>query len=181
MRAGNALLDARAIFSALDIPRGAVVVDVGAGRTGHFALHAADVVGAHGSVHAVDIMRDALSMLAGSAALRGVHQLHTLWGDAERHGGIALPDDTADVALLVHVLPMLRARDIAAQEVRRIMKPGGRIVVIDWHPSARHAVAPREEQRIAPEDADAVFAQAGCVRCGHFAPSPAHWGRIYSS
>ena len=66
-------------FSALDIPRGAVVVDVGAGRTGHFALHAAEAVGDKGKVFAVDIIRDALSMIASSAALRGLHHVQTLW------------------------------------------------------------------------------------------------------
>lgn len=181
MRAGNALLDAAAIFAALDIPRGAVVVDVGAGRTGHFALHAAEAVGDKGKVVAVDIMRDALSMIASSAALRGLHHVHTLWGDVERDRGVGLADDSADYALLVHTLHTLRAHDVAAQEVRRMVRPGGRIVVIDWLPSTSHAVAPREEHRVAPEDADTVFTRAGCVRCGHFAPSPAHWGRIYSS
>lgn len=181
MRAGNALLDARAIIASLDIPRGAVVVDVGAGRTGHFALHAADAVGTHGLVHAVDILRDALSMVASSAALHGAHHLRTLWGDVERHGGVRLPDATADWTLLVHVLPHLRAHDAAANELRRITKPGGRIVVIDWDPSTRHVLAQTGARHLAPEDADSIFMRAGCVRCGHFSPSPAHWGRIYAS
>lgn len=181
MRAGNALLDARAIFSALDIPRGAVVVDVGAGHTGHFALHAAEAVGDKGKVFAIDIIRDALSMIASSAALRGLHHVQTLWGDVERGKGVGLADGSADYVLLVHTLHTLRAHDVAAQEVRRIVKPGGRIVVIDWLPLASHAIAPPQGNRIAPEDADTVFTRAGCVRCGHFSPSPAHWGRIYSS
>lgn len=181
MRAGNALLDARAIFAALGVPLGSTLADIGAGRTGHFALHAAEAVGSKGMVYAVDILRDALAMIDGSCALRGIHHVQTVWGDVERHRGINIPDAILDYAFLVHALLSLTAWEDAAQEVRRMMKPGGRIVVIDWQPSTNHAVAAAMRRRVAPEESDMLFARAGCDRFGTFVPSPAHWGRIYSA
>lgn len=180
MRAGNALLDARAILAALDVPRGAHVADLGAGRTGHFALHAADVVGTKGRVYAVDILRDALAMITSSCALRGIAHVHTVWGDVERPHGVGLADASVDYAFFVHALHALTAWEDAAQEARRLVKPGGRIVVIDWHPLADHPVAGQVRRRVAPEEADVVFRRAGCDRYGAFAPSGAHWGRVYA-
>lgn len=180
MRAGNALLDARAIMEALDVPPGAHVVDLGAGRTGHFALHAAEAVGVKGKVYAVDILRDALAMIASSSAMRGLHHVHTVWGDVERDHGVDVADASVDYAFLVHTLHALTAWEEAAREVRRMVRPGGRIVVIDWHPLTDHAVAGQVARRVAAEDADMLFSRAGCARCGAFAPSDAHWGRVYA-
>lgn len=180
MRAGNALLDARAIMEALNVPAGAHVADLGAGRTGHFALHAAEAVGVKGKVYAVDILRDALAMIASSSAMRGLHHVHTVWGDVERDRGISLPDATLDYAFLVHALHTLTAWEDAAREVRRLVRPGGRIVVIDWRPLASHPLAGQIARRVAAEDADSLFVRAGCARCGAFTPSDAHWGRVYA-
>lgn len=180
MRAGNALLDARAIMAALDMPTGAHVVDLGAGRTGHFAMHAAEAVGVKGKVYAVDILRDALAMIASSSAMRGLHHVHTVWGDVERERGVGLPDASMDYAFLVHALHALTAWEDAAREVRRLVRPGGRIVVIDWHPLTSHVVAGQVTRRVAAEEADMLFTRAGCARCGAFTPSDAHWGRVYA-
>ncbi len=179
MRAGNALLDARAIMTAIHLPLGGSVVDLGAGRTGHFALHAAEAVGAQGKVYAVDILQDALTMIASSCALRSMHHVHPLWGDIERDNGVQLSDASVDYALLVHTLHAVAARENVAREARRLVRPGGRIVVIDWHPSSPHAVAPTG-RRVAPEESDVLFTRAGCGRFGRFSPGNAHWGRVYA-
>ncbi len=179
MRAGNALLDAAHILAHLDIPRGAVVLDVGAGCTGHFALHAAELVGHTGRVIAVDILRDALAQLRGSAVLRGFHHLDTLWGDAERSGGIRLPDEAVDYALLVHALHAMRERTRVAEEMRRLVRPGGTVLVIDWDPRATHSVSTLVANRFAPEESDRLFLQQGYVRVDLPQPSPHHWGRMY--
>ncbi|MBI1908046.1 methyltransferase domain-containing protein [Candidatus Uhrbacteria bacterium] len=181
MSAGSALLNARAILAALDVPRGAHVADVGAGRSGHFVFAAADAVGSDGRVYAIDILPDAVRMVARAAALRGMAHVVPVWGDVERAGGVAVPDASLDIALLIHALGALRQHEDAANEIRRCMKPGGKIVVIDWQPDARHPVATLTDVRPPSHIADALFAHVGCAKYGEFSPSAWHWGRVYAA
>ena len=181
MASGSALLDARASLAALGVGRGHHVADLGVGRTGHFVLRAGEAVGESGKVYAVDILKEALAMVDGSAQHHGRENVHTVWGDVERGDGVAIPSASLDVALLVHTLATLTEWDATAREVRRMVKAGGKIAVIDWLPAAIHVAAPMVDRRMSPQESDILFAHAGCQKCGELTPSRWHWGRVYSA
>lgn len=180
MSSGNALLHAAAILEALDLAPGQHVADLAAGRTGHFVFGAAEAVGSEGRVYAVDLLRDALSALEGRRALRGAENVYTVWGDVEREGGVAIPEQSLDVALLVHALGWMREQEAAVRATRRLMKPGGRVVVIDWQNGARHPLAALARAG-SPDTTDVLFSHVGYTKTGEFSPSPWHWGRVYAS
>jgi ubiquinone/menaquinone biosynthesis C-methylase UbiE len=117
------------------------VVDIASGRTGHFAFRAGEIVGDRGQVYAIDVLPSVVAMLHGARSLRGALNVRPLWGDAERAGGVPLADGSIDLALLVHTLSALRDWEALAIEARRLIKPKGRLVVVDWHPTAAHPVA----------------------------------------
>lgn len=176
MSAGAALLDAQRILAALNIQPGMHVADLGAGRTGHFAFRAGEAVGEEGRVYAVDILPAAVEMLRSAGRLRGALNVRPVWGDAERHGGVPLENDSVDVALLVHVLSTASGWDALVAEARRLVRPSGRIVVIDWE-NDRHPLA----RPVAIHEVDRLFAEQGCRACAAFVPSRWHWGRVYAS
>ncbi|MCX6779720.1 MAG: hypothetical protein NT034_00885 [Candidatus Magasanikbacteria bacterium] len=60
---GTALIDPFEIFQKVGLSSGMRVADMGCGRTGHFVLPAARVVGEKGLVYAVDILKDVLQSL----------------------------------------------------------------------------------------------------------------------
>lgn len=181
MSAGSALLDARLILEALDVLPGMHVADLGAGRTGHFAFRAGELVGEDGRVYAVDVLPAVVEMLHGARALRGATNVHAVWGNMERVGGVPLADQSLDVALLVHALSSLREWETAVCEAKRLLKPKGRLVVVDWHPEADHPVARQSLRPLAAREADALFGGLGCRKCAEFVPSRWHWGRVYAS
>ncbi len=181
MSAGSALLDARAILEALGVAPGDYVADLASGRTGHFAFSAAEAVGQEGRVYAVDILRDVVAALESHSALRQLHNVIPVWGDVERHEGVNIPAQSLDVALLTHMLGSAAAHEAVAREAQRLMKPGGRVVVIDWQPDARHPLAILTKKRRSAETADVLFAHLGCRKCGEFLPSAWHWGRVYTA
>lgn len=181
MSAGSALLNARAIIAALDLARGAHIADFACGRTGHFAFSAAGEVGEEGKVYAVDILREVIAVLEGTKAVRRLPNVIPVWGDVEQDGGVAIPAASLDVALLVHALGSFRQHETAVREVRRLMKPGGRVVVIDWRHDTRHPLAKLTDVRPPAHMSDALFSHNSCVKCGEFTPSPWHFGRIYSA
>lgn len=181
MSVGSALLSARRIIEAFDIPRGAHVADFATGRTGHFVFPLAEVVGDEGRVYAVDILPDVLAVLESMRAERAKHHVHVVWGDVERPSGVRIPEATLDFAFLVHAFTSLREWETAAAEVQRLMRPGGRVIVVDWHPNCAHTVARMTQRTAAPHELDLVFRAKGMRKHGEFAPSSWHWGRVYAS
>jgi ubiquinone/menaquinone biosynthesis C-methylase UbiE len=154
------------------------VADFGVGRTGHLIFPAAQLVGEQGKVYGVDLLKDALHMLEGRRRQYLVHNLDLIHGDIEQ-GGLAIPENSLDRVFLVHTLPVARRHTEVINEVRRLLKQDGRIVVIDWHPDATHPVAPGGDFRLHPNTVDLAFARQGCEACDAFVPSPSHWGRVY--
>lgn len=175
---GSALLNARAILAAAAVSPGMHVADFGVGRTGHLIFPAAQMVGEDGQVYGVDILSDALRMLEGRRRQYLVHNLDLVHGDIEA-GDLDIPEQSLDRIFLVHTLPMARRHSEIIAEMRRLLKADGRVVVIDWQPTSNHPVAPATQFRLHPNTVDLAFATAGCEVCGEFAPSTAHWGRIY--
>ena len=80
------------------------------------------------SVTAVDISPEMLSQLRARAAKQGVTNIETVEGDIE---DLPLPDGSFDVAVLSQALHHAVHPQRALAEARRILVPGGRLLVID--------------------------------------------------
>jgi ubiquinone/menaquinone biosynthesis C-methylase UbiE len=108
------------------------VADFGAG-IGHYTLPLSRAVGDSGLVYAVDIHPHALEMLHREAREAGRGNINTLTGDIEQYGGSGLRDDLLDGVVLSNVMFLLEREDRAVREARRVLRPGGRVFIIDWH------------------------------------------------
>jgi len=107
-----------------------VVVDLGAG-TGFYSIIAAEMV-LNGRVYAVEIIKDFLETIRRKAKDLDLDNLECLWGDIEKRGGTNLADNIADVVLISNVLSQIEDQDALIAEAYRILKKGGRVLVIDW-------------------------------------------------
>ena len=121
----------RAIRAALALQPGEQVLDIGSGP-GFLAAEMAEEVGAGGHVHGID---PSDSMLA--IARRGETPVEYGRGDA-----LALPfeDERFDVAVSTQVYEYVENIEGALAEARRVLRPGGRLLVLDtdwdsivWH------------------------------------------------
>lgn len=177
--AGNVLIDAQGLFTATGLRRGMRVADFGVGNSGHIVFPAARRVGEEGHVYAVDISKDALAMIEGRRRQYLVHNVDTVWGDMEQANGVSIPAGSLHMAYVVNTLGFLKDHLEAVKEIRRLMHPTGRIVVVDWHPETPHPVAPARTLRIAPHVSDVYFLSGNCEVSHDFRPSNAHWGKIY--
>ena len=108
------------VLDGASISPGDAVLDLGAG-TGLLALGAVTRVGEDGDVYALDPSVDALAELRRAA---DAPQLWYLIGDAEV---LPLPDACVDVAVTRSVLIYLAAVEQAVGELRRVVRPGGRV------------------------------------------------------
>ena len=117
----------------LDVQDGMKVADIGAGG-GFYSIEAAKKAGSRGMVYAIDVQQDLLEKLKRSAALIGVHNIEIIWGNAEKIGGTKLRENMIDRAILSNVLFQIeqKDRDNLVLEIKRIVKPNGKLLVVDW-------------------------------------------------
>ncbi|HEV2875228.1 MAG TPA: methyltransferase domain-containing protein [Thermoleophilaceae bacterium] len=101
------------------------VLEVGPG-TGYYALPVAGWLGPGGRLDVLDIQQEMLDHTLRRAAEEGISNI-----SAERADAREMPyqDDSFDAAYLVTVLGEIPDQDAALRELRRVVKPDGRIVV----------------------------------------------------
>jgi ubiquinone/menaquinone biosynthesis C-methylase UbiE len=132
----------------------ACLVDVGAGA-GFFALPAARRL-VRGTVLAVDRQRDMVGLIAQRARQQGLGNLRAVVADAS-----ALPaeDGGADAVLMSVVLHDLEFPAVALAEARRVLRPFGRLHVIEFMPGAGPH-GPPDSVRLAPDRLAAMLEAA---------------------
>jgi ubiquinone/menaquinone biosynthesis C-methylase UbiE len=136
------------------IREGETAVDFGSG-TGTFALPLAGLVGEKGRVYAVDRSPE---MMAHLRAKNPPANIVFIRSDVEKSG---LEDGIADVVLMMHILHEVEKPGEFVTEAARILKPGGRLVVLEWRAEADKPPGPPRRKRISWERLEGFMRQAG--------------------
>ena len=151
------------------LTRGQVFIDVGCGP-GFFTLPAARIVGPRGLAYAVDTEPLMLDELTKRNPPSNVKCL------LSRESSVPLPDNTGDFLLLVHVLH--EAEDIGAflLELKRLLKPGAKLLVIDWKKRVEERGPPIWD-RLTLKELMALLREAGFrgVKSVPFKNNPSHY------
>jgi ubiquinone/menaquinone biosynthesis C-methylase UbiE len=116
------------IVAALELKPGMAVADLGAG-TGLFTRLFADQVGPTGRVYAVDISRELLAHVAAEAKKRRHGQVTTIQGTQDSTN---LPRESVDLVFACDVYHHLEKPEKMLASIRQALRPGGRLVVIDF-------------------------------------------------
>lgn len=128
-------LNPERIIGLLEIPKGAVIADFGAGH-GYFTIPLARAAGPEGRVYALDIQKAGLTIIRTKANLEHLLQVEPVWADLDRPKGSKLPDASADFVLMANMLFQSEKKTDILEEAYRILKPGARALVIEWKPAA---------------------------------------------
>jgi ubiquinone/menaquinone biosynthesis C-methylase UbiE len=129
--------DARRIFEKLGVAQGAVLGEIGAG-TGEVALEVAELLGKEGKLYANELDNKKLETLrerAGGSKGAPIEALEAL------SGGSNFPDGCCDGMYMRDVYHHFTEPAKLVAQFYRNLKPGGRLVVIDFRPGSRANLA----------------------------------------
>jgi ubiquinone/menaquinone biosynthesis C-methylase UbiE len=100
------------------------ILEVGPG-TGYYTLDVAESLGPEGTMAIFDLQQEMLDHTMQAAAERGLDNIEPTQGDART---LPYPDDSFDGAFLVTVLGEIPDQHAALAELKRVVRPGGRVV-----------------------------------------------------
>ena len=157
------------------ISPGMKIGDIGAG-SGFYSLLAAKSTGQGGRVYAIDVQKDLLDKLKLDAVREHIHNIEIVWGNAEKIGGTKLRESILDRIIVSNILFQLDAPEDFALEMKRILKSGGKAMIIDW--TAGSKLGP---QTVFPAlKAQQLFEKNGFKLETHFGAGDHHYGLIFT-
>jgi ubiquinone/menaquinone biosynthesis C-methylase UbiE len=144
-----------AVLGQLALRPGMSIADIGAG-TGYFTLPIARAVLPGGTVFAVDVQPEMLERLR--ARLAPGLPVSLVHGDAVR---TTLQSASVDLALVANVWHELDDLGATLDEMARILRPGGRVAILDWRADSEPPPGPPLEHRIAAVDVQSTLDARG--------------------
>ncbi len=112
----------------LGVEAGMTVCDMGCGN-GFYSLQLARVVGPQGRILAVDVQPEMLNMLRARADQEGMDNITPILGSLHDP---RLPEQTADLILLVDVYHEFSHPEQMLAAMRRALKPNGLLVLVEY-------------------------------------------------
>ncbi len=89
-----------------------------------------------GRVYAIDILEEPLSALRAKlnppTGGEKIFNVQTIKSDIEDINGSTLPDSSCDLVLMTNLLFQCDEKKKVLQEGKRVLKPGGKLLVVDW-------------------------------------------------
>lgn len=159
------------------IQSGMDIADFGAG-SGHYSMAASRALMSTGRVYAIDIDKDLLSRLKNTSTKEGLYNIEIVWGNVEKPGGAKLRDASVDLVFMCNLLFQLEDKVGAIKETKRILRPNGRILVVDWSDSFG-GLGPRPTDVVKKMKAKELFEKQGFVIDREISAGAHHYGIIF--
>lgn len=144
------------VLAALRLAPNATVADIGAGG-GYFTERFARHLDAGGRVYAVDVQDIMIDKLRRRVRDRGLSNVQVVKGAFDDPG---LPPASCDLFFFSSVYGEIEDRAGYLQKVRRCLRPGGRVAILEYRPDAK-APGPPHHIRLRAEQIAQEFQAAG--------------------
>lgn len=148
------------------------MADIGCG-IGYFTIAGAQMV--KNQVFALDTSVEMLEEVKGRIIDAGLSNITTLKTDEY---DLKLPGESITFALLVNVLHEIADHGRMIDEIHRILKPGGRIAVIEWVKTDME-MGPPKKIRIEKEELDTMFISKDFELVGSKEFAAVFYGKVF--
>lgn len=175
---GSNLIDVNLIISAVELSEKMKVADLGCGSTGYLSLASARAVGRTGFVYAIDILKPTLETLDRKISQDNLKNIKTVWSNLEVFNATKIESGSVDVAFLVNTLYQSRKRIEILRESVRLLKKGGKAVVVEWK-NISIPFGPPVEERVNSKMIKSSFQKLGMKLQDDFNAGSYHYGLIF--
>ncbi len=146
------------VLDSLALQPGSIVADIGAG-TGYFTIPLARAVGPNGRVFAVDFQPAMLAHIRAKLdAADAPANIELVEGSADR---TSLPEASCDLAFFANIWHEVDDPANVIEEASRILKPAGRLAILDWRSDRSSPPGPPDDHRLAAADVAASLSRNG--------------------
>ncbi|GBC59675.1 hypothetical protein DENIS_0616 [Desulfonema ishimotonii] len=157
--------DSDFVFSELGLKEGESLLDMGCGA-GDYTIQASGIVGNSGTVYALDKWEEMIKGVVEEAGFQGIRNIKAITSDIT--GPLPIRDDCADVCLIatvLHILDPEQDKKPLFSEIRRVLKPGGRVAIIECKKEVR-PFGPPVHMCLSPEEVEKMVTRHGFERIG---------------
>lgn len=172
---GGFLNPANIVKSLGIIKEGMKIADFGCGH-GYFSVPLARRVGNYGKIYAIDVLPESLEAVNSQMKIEGIKNIEIKRGNLEKEGGSTLENENCDIVFIANLLFQTENDQNVIREAKRILKPEGKIVFIDWRQDAPMGPVGK---RINPEEAIQLFQNENFVLERKFFTDNYHYGLIF--
>lgn len=161
----------------LDLQSGSKVADFGSG-SGFYTFALAKAVGDMGRVFAIEVQKDLLQNVKNESLKRGLSNIDFIWGDIEKDGGSHIRDELLDAVVVANVFfQVIHKRELVG-EIKRILKRGGQVLVVDWTDSFG-GLGPTPDSVISEQEINKLFIESGFTKKKNISAGEHHFGIIF--
>lgn len=153
------------------------VADFGCGP-GFYSVALAEAVGPGGRVYALDIQKEMLELTRSRARARKQLNVMPLRADLEKPGGSQLAPEVIDRVIIANVLFQAHDKKSVLSEGFRVLKPGGKLILVEWSGSA--AGGPGPNMLLRREAAEKILEDAGFKKEKEIYAGDNHYGLLYA-
>ncbi len=148
------------------LKKGSVIADIGCG-TGYYCQYLIEYAS---FLYCVDTDQDALGKVSELLSDKAAVNFKVLRTPKE------IPDCALDAVLFANSFHDMGGKEVMVQEVSRMLKEDGVVIVVDWKKGERGGFGPPEAIRMSEEDYLALFKCFVIVR--RFAAGEGHFGIV---
>lgn len=164
-------LNPESVLKQLDLQSSMIAADFGCG-SGGWTIPLAKIL-SEGRIFAVDMIEGPTRVLNSSAKAAKIMNIQTMVSDVEK--GTKILDNYCDLVLLTNVLFQCKDKKKVLNEAKRVLRQGGKILVVEWKKSA--SFGPRERS-ITPETIKTIAQELGLAIEKEFEAGTYHYGLV---
>ncbi len=152
------------VIESLQISCGDVITEIGSGG-GYFTCEFAKKVGKDGKVFAVDINANLLNYIEKRLKKHNINNIITIEADET---GFVLPNENCNLIFLRNVFHHIDNAEDYFRNIRNILKPNGKIVIIEWLPNKNGIYTMHAGHSTSETEICSVMEKAGFQRIHSF-------------